>query len=125
MQLVYSTALADWAICQFKLENHLVSERLGTDIYDSIEKTVMHETMNYVDNYSDYNEIRTNHTPTPEITSASQDTPKQSEEPIADEDETAIATTTTDENETTINETRTSRPRRTKTMPRNLQYYIL
>ena len=59
--------------------------------------------MNNVDNY---NEIRTNHTPTPEITT-SEDTGKQSEEPIINE--TAITTTTTtEENEIATNETRSS-----------------
>ncbi len=75
---------------------------------DNSEKTKMHETMNNVDNYCDYNEISTNHTPTPETTKKSKDTRKQSEKPITDEDETAIATTTGENETTTTNETRTS-----------------
>ena len=71
----------------------------------------MHETMNNVDNYSDYNEIITNYTPTPETTT-SKNTPKQSEVPIIDE--TVIVITTRDENETTTNEARTSRARKKK-----------
>ena len=49
--------------------------RPGFDIDDSTEKTMDSE-----DNHSNYNEISTNHTP------------KQSKEPIIDEDETAIVT---------------------------------
>ena len=44
----------------------------------------MHETMNNIDNYSDCNEIYANHTSTPETTTTSEDTPKQSEKPITD-----------------------------------------
>ena len=95
-----------------------MNKRLGTDIDDSIEKTVMHEIMNNVNNYCDYYEIRTNHTPIPE-TITSEDTPKQSEEPITDEDETTIATTTEENETTTTNEERTSRPRKTKTTLRH------
>ena len=61
-------------INRFKLANQLVNERLGTDIDDSNRKTEIHETMNNVDNYSDYNEIRTNHTSTPETTWTSEGT---------------------------------------------------
>ena len=52
-----------------------MNERLGTDIDDSTEKTEMHETMNNVGNYRDYNKIYTNHTPTSELTT-SEDTAK-------------------------------------------------
>ena len=93
-----------------------MNERQGTDINDSTEKTEMYETMNNVDNYSDYNEIHTNNTPTRKTTTSSKDTPKQSKEPITDEDETAKQLTTMNE---------TSRPRRTKTTPRHLQNDIL
>ena len=78
-------------------------------------------TMNNVDNYSDYNEIDTNQTPTPETTTKREETPKQTMEPITDEDETTI---TTEENETTTTN-KASQPRRTKTTPRHLQVYIL
>ena len=98
-------------ISQFKLAILFVNERWGTDIDDSIEKTEMHETLNYADNNRDYNEIRTNHTPTPETTT-SENTPKQSDVPITDE--TAIATTTKEKETTTTNEARTSRSRRKK-----------
>ena len=61
-----------------------MNERLDIDIDGSSEKTKMHETMNYMDQKRDYNEIYTNHTPIPETTT-SEDKPKQSELPITDE----------------------------------------
>ena len=104
-----------------------MNERLGTDIDDRTEKTEIHETMNNVDNYSDYNEICTKQTPTLETSTTNKDTPKQLDKPITDKDETAIATTTKtkEENKTTTNEIRTSRPRRTKTISRHFQNYTL
>ena len=104
-----------------------MNERVGTDINDSTKKTEMNETRNRIDNYGDYNEIRTNYTQTLETTTKNESAPNQAEETISDEDEIAIATTTViDENETAkTNETRTSRPRKTKTTPRHLQDYIL
>ena len=61
----------------------------------------MHATMNNVDNYSGYNKICMSNPPTPEITTTSEDIPKQPEEPITAEDKTAIAKPSTEEHETT------------------------
>ena len=100
-----------------------MNESLGTDIYDSTENIEMHETMNNTDRYRDYNEIRTNNTPTPET---SEDTPKQSKESMTDEYETTIATTATEKNEaTTTNETRTSRPRSTRHLQDNIWWTLI
>ena len=75
-----------------------MNERVGTDIDDSNENTEMTEARNDIDNCDDYNEKRTNCTPTPGTTT-NEGTPNQAEETITDEDETAISTTTvTDEN---------------------------
>ena len=104
-----------------------MNERLGTDIDDSIEKTEINETRNNIDDYGNYNEIRTSYTPTAPTTASNAGTPNQADETITDEDERAIATTTvTDEHETTkTNDASTSRPRKTKTTQRHLQDYIL
>jgi len=101
-------------ISHFKLANQLVNERLGTDTDNSTDRMEIQETKNNVDNYSDYDEICTNYTPTPEATTIIENTPQKPDEPSTDEDENGAT-----------NEGGTKRPRRKKDTPRHLKDYIL